>query len=108
MKRLSFLDEVYEAERIVKTDDSIIGYSRQLEVFSFRGVSDFSLFILAEGQEFDEAEPTTEEKLANLEAENIINMIAMTEMFEENMRLEQENNNTMVAITELYEMLGGL
>lgn len=39
-----YLDETYTAERIVKNSDSAIGYSGTDEVFSFRGVSDFSLF----------------------------------------------------------------
>lgn len=53
--------------------------------------------------------PTKEEKrIAELEKENLSNMIAMTEMFETNIKLEQENANTMVGLTELYEIvLGG-
>lgn len=47
-------------------------------------------------------------KADSLEAENLSNMIAMTEMFETNIKLEQENANTMVGLTELYEIvLGG-
>lgn len=52
--------------------------------------------------------PTAEERIAQLEGENVANMMAMTEMFEENIRLQGENTSTMLAVTELYElMLGG-
>lgn len=44
----------YEAERIVKTSKDIIGYNGEQEVFAFRGISDFSGFALADGQEWDE------------------------------------------------------
>lgn len=44
MKKLEFLGEFYEAERIVKEDNSITGYIDNLKVFSFQGITDFSLF----------------------------------------------------------------
>jgi hypothetical protein len=53
MKTLTFMGEEYEAERIVKTNTDIIGYNGNSEVFSFKGISDFSLFQLAEGEIFD-------------------------------------------------------
>lgn len=46
-------------------------------------------------------------EINELKQENIMNMIAMTEMYENNVQMEQENTNTMVAVTELYEMLLG-
>lgn len=64
MKKLIFLGVEYEAERIVKDMDSIIGYTGTEKVFGFDGVSDFSLFELADGQTFDAAEMTIEQKLA--------------------------------------------
>jgi hypothetical protein len=53
MKTLTFMGEEYEAERIVKTNTDIIGYNGNSEAFSFKGISDFSYFQLAEGEEWD-------------------------------------------------------
>lgn len=53
MKTLTVNNETYQAERIVKTNTDIIGYNGNTEVFGFRGISDFSKFQLAEGQEWD-------------------------------------------------------
>ncbi|MBG9689510.1 hypothetical protein ABD91_01065 [Lysinibacillus sphaericus] len=53
MKTLYFADQTYQAEEIVKTKDSIFGYVNGDKVFSIRGISDFSLFKLDEGQVFD-------------------------------------------------------
>ncbi|MEG0260490.1 MAG: hypothetical protein RR651_11505 [Lysinibacillus sp.] len=63
MKRLTFADRIFEAESIVKMKDSIVGYTGNKIVFEFRGVSVFSSFELADGQEFDLAEQSVEEKL---------------------------------------------
>ncbi|UNK17639.1 hypothetical protein MNQ98_24790 [Paenibacillus sp. N3/727] len=46
MRKLSFNQDIYEAERIVKTDTDIIGYNGKNEIFAFRGISDFSIFEL--------------------------------------------------------------
>lgn len=53
MKTLIFNNEEYQAERIVKNDANIIGYNGNQEVFSFKGISDFSQFQLADGEVFD-------------------------------------------------------
>ena len=54
MKKLKFNQEEYKAEKIIKTENSIIEQDLQgSEVFAFRGVSDFSLFALEDGQVFD-------------------------------------------------------
>lgn len=63
MKILNFNDNEYQAERIFKSSDSIIGYNGDVIVFKFSGVSDFSGFELAEGQEFDEPEITFEQQI---------------------------------------------
>lgn len=60
MKTLTVNNEEYQAERIVKTNTSIIGYNGNTEVFGFRGISDFSKFQLAEGQEWDIDEKAAE------------------------------------------------
>lgn len=63
MKTLNFNGEKHQAEKIVKSSDSIIGYTSGVEVFSFRGISNFYGFELDEGQEFDKPEQSELEKL---------------------------------------------
>ena len=54
MKTLKFNQAEYKAEKIIKTENSIIGQDLQgNEVFAFRGIEDFSLFELEDGQSFD-------------------------------------------------------
>lgn len=50
-------------EKIVKTDTDIIGYDGNQEVFAFRGISDFSQFALAEGQNWDISENEQQEAI---------------------------------------------
>jgi len=56
MKKLYTDNEIYQAEKIVKTNDSIIGYNGNQKVFAFKGINDFSKFQLDEGQEWDLSE----------------------------------------------------
>lgn len=51
--------------------------------------------------------PPLSEEIEGLKQENVLNMLAMTDMFEENLRLKEENVNTMMALTEMYEMMSG-
>lgn len=60
MKKLIHLGQTFEAERIVKTADSIIGYNGDAKVFAFRGIKDWSQYQLADGQEWDMDEQATE------------------------------------------------
>lgn len=53
MKTLYAGNEILEAERIVKKSNVIVGYVGENEVFSFRGINDWSQFRLAEGQDWD-------------------------------------------------------
>lgn len=54
MKKLVFNGEEYQAEKIIKGTDYIIGKDiNDKELFSFNGVSDFSLFTLKDNAEFD-------------------------------------------------------
>lgn len=46
---LNYSNVRHEADTIVKTTDSIIGYIGDKEVFSFRGISDFNVFSLEGG-----------------------------------------------------------
>lgn len=73
MKTLVFNNAEFQAERIIKTSDSIIGYSDNSEVFAFRGISDFSLLkVLDENNvetSFDNQLLTLEEQLAEKDAQ---------------------------------------
>ena len=60
MKILNFSGETYQADKIVKTQNSIIGYNNNQEIFAFRGINDFSAFQLSEGQEWDVDEKVAE------------------------------------------------
>ena len=71
MKTIFFRDEQLQAEKIVKTANAIYGYVNGAQVFSFEGISNFAGFRLAEGQVFDEPEPTIEEQLNELKQENV-------------------------------------
>ena len=55
MKTLTFNNEDYQAERIVKTDTNIIGYNgnSKIPAWGFYGISDFTQFTLAEGETWD-------------------------------------------------------
>lgn len=77
IKTVNYNGEEFEAKRIVKTSDSIIGYNGDIVVFKFSGVTDFSGFTLAEGQEFDLAEPTDKERIEQLENMLIMMMEVM-------------------------------
>lgn len=64
MKILNFNNQEFKAEKIIKTDTDIVGKdSSGIEVFSFKGISDFSQFSLEEGQTFD-TELTFEERMS--------------------------------------------
>lgn len=64
MKTLKFNNEEFKAEKIIKIDTDIVGKdSSGIEVFSFKGISDFSQFSLEEGQTFD-TELTFEERMS--------------------------------------------
>ncbi|MFX3616211.1 MAG: hypothetical protein ACE3JK_01605 [Sporolactobacillus sp.] len=61
------LSSSIEADKIVKTDTDIVGYdSAGNELFAFRGISDFSKFTLADGEEFD----TEDDPIADLQQQN--------------------------------------
>jgi 3-dehydroquinate dehydratase len=60
MKNLIVNGEIYEAEKIVKTQNSIIGYIEDKAIFAFRGIHDFSQFQLEEGQTWDIDDKATE------------------------------------------------
>lgn len=72
MKTLYFLDEQHTAERIIKTETDVVGYVDNEIVFRFSGVTDFSIFTLADGQTFDKMPVSDHERIEQLE-----NMIIM-------------------------------
>lgn len=65
IKTLKFCGKDFQAEKITKQDNNIIGQDNNgNETFAFRGISDFSQFTLEEGQTFDTEQPTPEETLS--------------------------------------------
>lgn len=92
MKTLNFNEQQFQAECIVKTPDSIIGYTNNQEVFSLRGISDLSGFSLAEGEEWDEmpktAEELLQEQLVELGQQNTDLELANIELGQQNTDLE--------------------
>ena len=92
MKTLHLDGEVFQAERIVKTDTSIIGYDGITEVFAFRGINDFSKFKLENGEEFDLDEKTKQALL-------------FAELYEE---MKMENLTLSLALADVYEELQGI
>jgi len=60
MKKLYHLGQVFEAERIVKTANSITGYNGDTIAWSFRGIKDWLQFQLEPGQEWDVDEKAAE------------------------------------------------
>ena len=70
MKTLIFMGKEFKAEKIVKTEENIIGKDvKGREVFSFKGIKDFSLFTLKDSAEYD-----TEENLIDQLILDNINM----------------------------------
>lgn len=68
MKTLTVNGEQYQAEKIVKTSTSIVGYNGEQEVFAFRGINDFSQFQLEDGQDWDiDSELEKEQRIKDLE-----------------------------------------
>ena len=45
VKQITVNGELYEAERIVATDTSLVGYNDGKEVWSFKGISDWSGYV---------------------------------------------------------------
>ena len=64
---LTYSNIQHEADKVVKTSDSIIGYIGDKEVFSFRGVKNFDLFSL-EGGFYSEIQ-SDKERIRQLEIE---------------------------------------
>jgi len=78
MKKLINNDEAFQADKIIKIDKDIIGYDINAnEIFSFKGISDFTGFILKDENniiiEFEAPQATDAERLKDLE--NAINML---------------------------------
>lgn len=62
MKKLYAPDGIYEADKIVKTENSIVGYieGKDTPEFTFKGIKDWSQFRLEEGQKWDMDEEAAE------------------------------------------------
>lgn len=96
MKTLHFGGEVFQAERIVKTETSIIGYNGTTEVFAFRDINDFSKFKLENGEEFDLDEKTEQALLfadlyEEVKMENLTLSLALADVYEELQKIKGGN-----------------
>ena len=91
MKTLLFLGEEYRADKIIKNlnEQTIIGYTNNVEVFSFRGLNDFNLFNLKDDAEYD-VEDNTEKTL-----------LKQIDLKVENMKKDTTINNTLKALADL-------
>lgn len=76
MKKLIFDNKEYTAEKIIKTNTDILGINGKSEVFAFRGIKDFSLFRLEEGQEWDLSEED-EQALYQLDLDFRLSMLEL-------------------------------
>lgn len=108
MKVLNFNKLQYEAECIVKTNDSITGYNGDVVVFKFSGVSDFSAFTLADEQEFDVPEPTESEKLIEQLVEKDAQILKLKEEQYKTQQMTIQNAETQQELIELLMMIGVL
>lgn len=102
MKQLKLLEEIFEAERVVKTADSIVGYNRESEVFAMRGISDFKGYELLDDAEWDI--PTESLTAEELQAENTAMKLALAEMAE---TLQKEKQEMQLALAEIAELIAG-
>ena len=59
MKTLRIMGEPYDAEKIVKGNNYIIGYNGNVEEFKISGISDFTDFRLDNGAYYDNEETET-------------------------------------------------
>ncbi|WP_235615883.1 hypothetical protein [Brevibacillus reuszeri] len=53
----------------------------------------------------EQEKATLEQKVAQLTQDKTNLMLAVTDMYEQNLVLEEKNKNVMLAMTDLYEML---
>ena len=72
MKTLNFNNEQFQAEKIIKTEKDIIGCDiNDNEIFSFKGISDFTGFILKDENdiviEFEAPPMTDAERISMME-----------------------------------------
>lgn len=91
--------EEFEAEKIIKTGTDITGYNCDgLEVFSLRGITDFSGFKMSEGQSFDIMEPTQDEILrAKIIKDSVIMQL----------QLAQQQKTIVNLTTQISKLTGG-
>lgn len=79
---VQFLNENYECAKAVKGADYIHLFDANGNcIASFDGISDFSLFTI-DGGEWTTPEPTQEERIAELEAQNRMLTTCLLEMSE--------------------------
>ena len=68
--KIKFNNEIFQADNIIKTDESITGYDHDGKIiFQFKGINDFSLFELLEGNYTEENKQSNdlEKRVTDLE-----------------------------------------
>ena len=65
MKRMKLFDEIYTAERICQTEETVTGHIGSATVFEFKDVKNLNLFQLLDDAEWDSSETNQIEQLKN-------------------------------------------
>lgn len=98
MKQLTFDDKTFEAEKIVKYPDAIIGTSGGSEVFAFKGIADFTAFQLKSGQTFDDAPTSEDQRFEKLEADNAKMRLQLEALSSHNEFLEETLTELIITV----------
>ncbi|MGG1249870.1 hypothetical protein ABE205_19650 [Brevibacillus agri] len=61
--------------------------------------------IQQERQTIEDEKAALQQKVAQLTQDKTMLMLAVTDMYEKNLKLEEKNKNVMLATTEVYELL---
>ncbi|MDE0581563.1 hypothetical protein ON064_00675 [Planococcus sp. A6] len=80
MKRMKLFDEIYTAERICKTDETVTGHIGSGTVFKFVDVQNLSLFELLDGAEWDAPEDDELEQFKKRQAASEKAILSLMDM----------------------------
>lgn len=112
MKSVKFNGEIFKSERICKGSNYIVGYTGDIEVFSFTGISDFSLFQLLDGAEYDVDESQSESTATNvLGAEHVKLDLSVLNLKRQvaSLTIEMNKQNSEISeLTKQNQVLGSL
>lgn len=95
--KIKFANDEFEAERIIKGFDFIRGLNGDTVVFEFRGIQDFSVFELLEG-EYEEY-VDEKQKIAELEQQNAELLLDLAMKDARIMEIEQTQADLFLNLT---------